>query len=216
MIIVGEPPNRTPVSHNRCRYYRAESGAVGRASSNPTMTLEQIVIGLIRIAGSLPVLRWAFAGALIAILVDFSDLFWMGFLDLGGLGNYQVFDKWLDLVYMLTFLWVANKWEGLERTIAIALFASRMIGFTAFEITQARPVLLAFPNVFEFWFVFVALQKHYWPNYEITRERATKWLIVLLVLKLGQEWVLHGGQYLDSFTFFEAVESIWNFATFWN
>ncbi|MDA1278836.1 MAG: hypothetical protein O3B95_02170 [Chloroflexi bacterium] len=57
------------------------------------MTLEQLVIGLIRIAGSLPVLRWAFAGALIAIVVDFSDLFWMGVLDLGGLRNYQAFDK---------------------------------------------------------------------------------------------------------------------------
>jgi hypothetical protein len=55
------------------------------------------------------VLRWAFAGALIAIAVDFSDLFWMGVLDLGGLQNYQTFDKWADVVYMLTFLWVANK-----------------------------------------------------------------------------------------------------------
>lgn len=180
------------------------------------MTLEQVVIGLIRIAGSLPVLRWAFAGALVAIVVDFSDLFWMGFLDLGGLRNYQTFDKWADMVYMLTFLWVAWKWEGPDRTIAIALFGFRMIGFTAFELTQTRPILLAFPNVFEFWFVFVAARKHYWPNYEMTRERIVKWFVVVLVLKLGQEWVLHGGKYLDSFTFFEAVESIWNFVTFWS
>jgi hypothetical protein len=180
------------------------------------MTLEQFVIGLIRVAGSLLVLRWAFAGALIAIVVDFSDLFWMGFLDLGGLGNYQTFDKWLDLVYMLTFLWVANKWDGAERKIAIGLFIFRMIGFTAFEITQARPILLAFPNVFEFWFVFVALRKHYRPNYEMTRERLAKWFAIVLILKLGQEWVLHGGKYLDSFTFFEAVENIWNFVTFWS
>ena len=180
------------------------------------MTLEQLVIGLIRIAGSLPVLRWAFAGALIAIVVDFSDLFWMGVLDLGGLNNYQTFDKWADVVYMLTFLWVANKWTGPERKIAIALFAFRMIGFTAFELNQVRPVLLAFPNVFEFWFVFVSVRKHYWPNYEMNRQRVVKWLLVVLVLKLGQEWVLHGGQYLDSFTLFEAIESIWHFVTFWN
>ena len=180
------------------------------------MTIEQLVIGLIRIAGSLPVLRWAFAGALIAILVDFSDLFWMGLLDLGGLKNYQTFDKWADVVYMLTFLWVAIKWNGPDRKIAIGLFLFRMIGFTAFELTQVRPVLLAFPNVFEFWFVFVSIRKHYWPNYEMTRERLVKWFVIMLVLKLGQEWVLHGGKYLDSFTFFEAVEAIWNFLTFWN
>jgi len=180
------------------------------------MTIEQLVIGLIRIAGSLPVLRWAFAGALIAILVDFSDLFWMGLLDLGGLKNYQTFDKWADVVYMLTFLWVAIKWNGPDRKIAIGLFLFRMIGFTAFELTQVRPVLLAFPNVFEFWFVFVSIRKHYWPNYEMTRERLLKWFVIVLVLKLGQEWVLHGGKYLDSFTFFEAVEAIWNFLRFWN
>ncbi|MBT3996067.1 MAG: hypothetical protein HOF01_09730 [Chloroflexi bacterium] len=180
------------------------------------MTLEQIVIGLIRIAGSLPVLRWAFAGALIAIAVDFSDLFWMGVLDLGGLPNYQTFDKRADVVYMLTFLWVANKWDGPERKIALALFGFRMIGFVAFELTQVRPILLVFPNVFEFWFVFVAIRQHYWPKYEMTKKRIIKWLLIVLVLKMAQEWVLHGGQYLDSFTLFEAVEAIWNFIIFWN
>jgi hypothetical protein len=180
------------------------------------MTLEQLVIGLIRIAGSLPVLRWAFAGALIAIVVDFSDLFFMGVLDLGGLRNYQAFDKWLDIVYMLTFLWVAYKWTGSDRKIALALFGFRMIGFIGFELTGNRPILLIFPNVFEFWFVFVAIRKHYWPNYEMTQTRIVKWLVVVLVLKLGQEWVLHGGQYLDSFTLFEAVEAIWDFVTFWS
>ena len=180
------------------------------------MTLEQLVIGLIRVAGSLPVLRWAFAGALIAIVVDFSDLFWMGVLDLGGLRNYQAFDKWLDLVYMFTFLWVANKWVGPERTIALWLFGFRMIGFVAFEVTGNRPVLLVFPNVFEFWFVFGAIRLHYWPNYEMTRQRILKWLAVCLALKMGQEWVLHGGQYLDNFTFFEAVEAIWEFLRFWS
>ncbi len=180
------------------------------------MTLEQLVIGLIRFAGSLPVLRWAFAGALIAIAVDFSDLFLRESLDLGGLGNYQAFDKWADLVYMLTFLWVANKWAGPDRSIAIGLFVFRMIGFVSFELTQSRPVLLAFPNVFEFWFVFVAIRKHYWPEYEMTRPRFIKWFLFVLALKLGQEWVLHGGQYLDNFTFFEAVASIWDFVIFWN
>ncbi|HIM59316.1 MAG TPA: hypothetical protein EYM41_01820 [Dehalococcoidia bacterium] len=180
------------------------------------MTLEQLIIGLIRIAGSLPVLRWALVGALIAIVVDFSDLFFMAVIDLGGLGDYQAFDKWIDLVYMLGFLWVANRWSGPERTVAIGLFAFRMIGFVVFEITGARSVLLVFPNVFEFWFVFVAIRLHYWPGYEMTRPRIMKWLVVTLVLKMGQEWVLHGGRYLDSFTLFEAVDAIWDFVIFWS
>ena len=68
------------------------------------MTLEEFIIASARIAGSLPVLRWAFAGAVIAILVDFSDLFMMNLLPLGGLRDYQAFDKVVDLVYMVTFL----------------------------------------------------------------------------------------------------------------
>ena len=45
------------------------------------MTIEELIIVLARIAGSLPVVRWAFAGAIIAILVDFSDLIMMNLLN---------------------------------------------------------------------------------------------------------------------------------------
>lgn len=48
------------------------------------MTLEHVVVGLARIADSLPVPRWAFVGGIIAVLVDLSDLFMMNLLDLGG------------------------------------------------------------------------------------------------------------------------------------
>ncbi|MFA7250450.1 MAG: hypothetical protein WC273_12565, partial [Dehalococcoidia bacterium] len=71
------------------------------------MTLEVLVIAALRIVGSLPVLRWAFAGAIIAILVDLSDLFAMNLLHLGGFPDYQEKDKWLDQVYLATFLIVA-------------------------------------------------------------------------------------------------------------
>ena len=52
------------------------------------MSIEELVILGARILGSLPVLRWAFGGALIAILVDFSDLFMMNLLNLGGVRDY--------------------------------------------------------------------------------------------------------------------------------
>ena len=66
------------------------------------MTPEQLIIALIRVLGSLPVLKWAFIGAIIAIVVDFSDLFWMSVINLGGVQEYQTFYKFLDLeVYNL-------------------------------------------------------------------------------------------------------------------
>ena len=179
------------------------------------MTLEQLVIALIRLTGSLLVLRWAFLGAILAILIDFSDLFWMGFLDLGGVPNYQAFDKWLDLIYMFAFFTVAMKWSDYDKSIAIALFLFRMIGFFAFELTNIRFFLFFFPNVFEFWFLFVVGRKHYRPQQVMSLKNICLVLLICLILKLGQEWILHGGKYLDSFTFFEAVENIYNFLYFW-
>ena len=169
-----------------------------------------IVIGLIRIAGSLPVLRWAFVGALIAIVVDFSVLFWRIWLDLGGIPDYQSFDKWMDLVYMATFLIVALRWSGIVRQVAVGLFAYRMIGVVTFEFTTTRWVLLIFPNVFEFWFVGIAGFKHWAPNYEFTVKRTAIWLSVALALKMAQEWTLHGGRYLDNYTVTEVFGNIWN------
>ena len=179
------------------------------------MTLEQLVIALIRLTGSLLVLRWAFLGAILAILIDFSDLFWMGFLDLGGIPNYQTFDKWLDLIYMFAFFTVAIKWSGYDKSIAIALFFFRMIGFVVFELTHIRFFLFFFPNVFEFWFLFVVARKYYRPQQVMSLKNICLVLLICLILKLGQEWILHGGKYLDSFTFFEAVENIYNFLYFW-
>ena len=102
------------------------------------MTLEELVITAVRVAGSLPVLRWALAGAILAILVDFSDLFMMNLLRLGGVRDYQSFDKIVDLVYMATFLAVALRWSGTPRTVAVALFGYRILGVAAFELFELQ------------------------------------------------------------------------------
>ena len=120
------------------------------------MTWEMLIIAAVRVLGSLPVLRWPLAGAIIAMLVDLSDLFMMDLIHLGGVKHYQAFDKYLDQVYMLTFLAVALRWQPLPRNIAVALYLHRLVGFVVFEVTESRGLLLLFPNVFEFWFVFVA------------------------------------------------------------
>jgi hypothetical protein len=125
------------------------------------VTLEEIVIAFVRVVGSLFVLRWAFVGGIIAVLVDLSDLFMMNLLHLGGVRNYQTFDKWLDQVYMACFLIVALRWRNPSRRVAILLYVWRIIGVVAFELTQARAVLVLFPNVFEFWFLFVASLPHW-------------------------------------------------------
>lgn len=176
--------------------------------------MEGLVIGVIRVAGSLPVLRWAFVGGLVAVFVDLSDLLWRDLLDLGGLRNYQEWDKWLDQVYLFAFLWVAWHWPGTPRRVALALFGWRAVGFVAFEASGgAREVLLFFPNVFEFWFLFVASLPHWRPAFAYERWATGAWLAGLTGLKEFQEYALHWGQWLDDFTFTEALEAIWDFVT---
>jgi hypothetical protein len=177
------------------------------------ITLEELIIALVRISGSLPVLRWAFVGAALAILFDLSDLFLKNLIDLGGVSNYQTFDKWLDLVYMSAFLVVAMRWNGIIRQVAVFLFILRMIGFVTFELTQNREVLQYFPNVFEFWFLAVTGLKHFNPSFIFSNKTIGILLLIVFPLKLFQEYVLHNGQWLDGFTAVEAVERMAHWLT---
>ena len=175
----------------------------------PIITREMLIIGAIRIAGSLPVLRWPLAGAILAIVIDFSDLFFMGWIDAGGLGDYQHFDKAMDLVYMATFLFVALRWRPWARRVAIALFVYRIVGVIAFEVVGDRAVLLAFPNLFEFWFVMVAALLHWRPQAELTGRQTAGALAVLLAAKETQEYVIHGAKWLDQYVATEVAADLW-------
>lgn len=172
------------------------------------MTAEVIVIGLYRILGSLPTLRWPLAGGLLAIFVDLTDLYWMNVLDLGGIPDYQMFDKLVDQVYLAVFLIVALRWTGPERWISVVLYAFRMVGFVTFELTGMREILLVFPNVFEFWFLLVAAVHHFRPALDWSRFQLAAVLVPLIAAKEVQEYCLHWAKMFDSITFLEALEQI--------
>jgi hypothetical protein len=171
------------------------------------MTAEILVIAVIRIAGSLPVLRRPLAGGVLAVLVDLSDLLLRDTLDLGGVGDYQSLDKWLDQVYLGAFLVVALRWAGPTRSIAVALYAYRLIGFVLFELTGDRTVLLLFPNVFELWFLLVAAagpaRVAGW-----SRPRLAVALLALTVVKEVQEWAIHGARLFDAIDSLEFLELV--------
>ncbi len=177
------------------------------------MTTEMWIIAITRITGSLPVLRWPFYGAIIAILVDESDIFMMNLIHLGGVTDYQTFDKYLDQVYIACFLIVALRWHGADRNVAVGLYVYRFIGFATFELTQSRDVLLLFPNFFEFWFVLVAAKMQFGWQEALRGRRLAEVLTALVALKLFQEYAVHYQRWLDGFTPFEAIEAIWDFLT---
>lgn len=172
------------------------------------MTGEILVIAAIRIAGSLPVLRWPLAGGILAVLVDLSDLLLRDVLDLGGVGDYQSLDKWLDQVYLATFLIVALRWTGWPRGIAIALYGFRLVGFVAFELTGDRAVMLLFPNVFEFWFLLVAaVGPDRMAGWSVARYALS--LVLLTAVKEVQEWAIHGARLFDGISSVQFVDLMW-------
>ena len=175
------------------------------------MTFEEIIIGLVRAVGSLPVLKWAFFGAILAILIDFSDLFMMNLLNLGGLRNYQAFDKLVDLIYMSTFLIASFRLTGPPKLISIILFVYRIIGVLLFELVGWRGILLFFPNVFEFWFIFVTGLRCFKPNYTLSWQRSLLWLIPIIALKEVQEYFLHWDKFLDKYRAIDVVIDWWQF-----
>jgi hypothetical protein len=173
------------------------------------MTVEMAIIAAVRIAGSLAVLRWPFWGGVLAVAVDQSDLLLMNLLDLGGVQDYQSFDKYLDQVYLLAFLIVALRWEGLPRIVAVVLYVYRFAGFVAFEISGERGLLLFFPNLFEAWFLLVAGLKQFRPRLELRPARLAIAMAPLIALKLFQEYAIHYARWLDGFTTVEAIEAAW-------
>lgn len=172
------------------------------------MTLEVLVIGAIRILGSLPVLRWPLAGGILAILVDLSDLLLRDVLDLGGIPDYQSFDKWVDQVYLGAFLVVALRWSGPERAISVGLYLFRLVGFVAFELTGERALLLLFPNVFEPWFLCVAVIHRVRPGFVWRPATTVAVLAVLVAIKELQEWALHGARLFDSISSLDFLEIV--------
>jgi hypothetical protein len=177
------------------------------------MTAEMWLIAVVRLLGALPVLRWPFYGGVFALVVDQVDLFIMNIVDLGGVKGYQRFDKILDQAYLLTFLIVALRWQGYERGVAAGLYAFRFTGFVAFEITKSRGLLLWFPNLFEFWFVFVAARHQFKLDRRFTAPTLGVCVAMLFAIKVFQEYAIHHARWLDGFTAVEAVESIWAWVT---
>lgn len=160
-----------------------------------------IVIAL-RAVLPLTILRWPLAGGILAMVIDALDVVLVDAIA-GVLGQpgefgpfYSQIDKWLDLYYLGLELIVVRRWpESLPRDAAILLFVWRLAGVIAFEVTAYRPLLLIFPNLFENFYLYVLIVRHWFPRF---MPRTIPQLLVvlgaLLVPKMIQEYVLHWEQ----------------------
>lgn len=157
-------------------------------------TQGQLFVIALRVLVPLLILRWSLTGGILAMLVDAVDVIVVEFFGPGGMGgHYSQLDKGLDSYYLgleavVAWYWV-NPWA---RWTALALFAYRLVGAVLFEVTQVRALLFVFPNLFENWWLYCVAVARFRPRWLPTSWRSMVLpLLVLLVPKMGQEWLLH-------------------------
>ena len=160
------------------------------------MSTETLVVGAVvasRFLVPLLIPRFPLPAVLAALVLDGIDQSVFHALGYDPPG-YQGYDKAMDVYYLaIAYVSTLRNWtSGSAFEVARFLYFYRLLGVTAFELTDWRPLLLIFPNTFEYFFI----------AYEVVRARRNPtryalrfwvWLAaaIWVFVKLPQEWWIH-------------------------
>jgi len=155
------------------------------------------VVAAARFLLPLTIPRYPLPGIVASLVLDGIDqTIFQQFTSLP-LEGYQGYDKALD-IYYLTIAYISTLRNWVNRfafQVSRFLFYWRLVGVALFELTHLRPLLLIFPNTFEYFFIFCAAYRLRWDP-----KRMTKKLLIgaaafiWIVIKLPQEYWLHIAQ----------------------
>jgi hypothetical protein len=142
-------------------------------------------------------------GVVIALVVDAIDqTVFQQFTNLP-LGGYQGYDKALDIYYLvIAYISTLRNWTNhFAFRLSRFLLYYRLVGVTLFELVHWRPLMLIFPNTFEYFFIFYEAYRLRWAPSRMTRRlvigaAAAIWIFI----KLPQEYWIHVAQ-LDTTDF---------------
>jgi hypothetical protein len=113
------------------------------------------------------------------------------------LDDYQSYDKALDIYYLsIAYLSTLRNWaHPLAFETSRFLFYYRLVGVVLFEATQARWLLLVFPNTFEYFFDFVEAVRTRWDPIRMTKRLVLGGAaFIWIFIKLPQEYWIHVAQ----------------------
>jgi hypothetical protein len=171
-----------------------------------TETSDQLVLWLVVAARFLvPLLipRYPLPAILAALVIDAADqTVFQQFTSLP-LEGYQGYDKALDIYYLtIAYISTLRNWSNhFAFQASRFLFYWRLAGVALFELTQLRPLLLLFPNTFEYFFIFYEAYRLRWdPKCMSRRLVLGAAAFIWIVIKLPQEWWIHIAQ-LDTTDF---------------
>jgi len=138
--------------------------------------------------------RFPLPGILASLILDAVDqTIFQQFPGLD-LSSYQGYDKALDVYYLsIAYVSTLRNWKNLF-AFQVSLYW-RLVGVALFELTQLRPLLLIFPNTFEYFFIFYEAYRLRWdPNGMSKKLVIGAAALIWIVIKLPQEYWIHIGQ----------------------
>lgn len=153
---------------------------------------------LVRLLVPLTIPRWPIVGSVLAVLADMLDIVaWQGMGANQIPEYYNLVDKLLDNYMYLIQGYVAWSWTNRRvRNTALGLLAYRTVGTILYEIFGLRFLLLIFPNVFIWFFMYYLVVKRISGREPMTSNRSLGLTLVVLSLpKLFQEYLFHVAEF---------------------
>ena len=141
--------------------------------------------------------RYPLPGILASLILDAADqTIFQQFpgIDLAG---YQGYDKALDIYYLsIAYISTMRNWKNMFAfQVSRFLFYWRLVGVALFELTHLRPLLLVFPNTFEYFFIFYEAYRLRWDPGKMSKKLVIAAAVLIWILiKLPQEYWIHIGQ----------------------
>lgn len=159
--------------------------------------LDSLVITAVivaRVVVPLAIPRFPLPAILAAMILDAVDQTVFQQLGVEDLGNYQSYDKALDVYYLaIAYVATLRNWTNvLAFETARFLWYYRLIGVVAFELLDIRAMLLIFPNTFEYFFILYSAVALRWNPVRFTRNQVIgAAAFIWIVIKLPQEYWIH-------------------------
>lgn len=165
-----------------------------------TIDIEGLVfvgVVLARLLVPLTIPRFPLPGIVASLLIDAVDHSVFEILIDRELTGYQSYDKALDIYYLaIAYVSTLRNWTNpFAFETSRFLWYYRLVGSTAFELTNWRWLLLVFPNTFEYFFIAYSLVALRWNPRRLARNvvlgmAASIWIFI----KLPQEYWIHVAQ----------------------
>ncbi|MFH1401184.1 MAG: hypothetical protein ABIH41_06735 [Nanoarchaeota archaeon] len=151
------------------------------------------VVVVFRLLVPLLMFRFPLWGGVAAFVADSIDVLLTKLIGHGELVNYILLDKILDSFALAIMVLVSFRWGRMVWVTSLVLFGWRLIGVVliAPDPFARQGLLLVFPALIGFFYLFCAARERYFPSFVFTPKSLAVVLLVLLVPKLMQEAILH-------------------------